>query len=206
MSVLTLAAKPPAPRIAVPSLPPVRKQWTVVEFHRLWTDGLFEPDCPMLVLGQIYLVAIPGPPHNTSVGMADYCLKGLFGLGYWVRIQMPLVLGQWSDPVPDLSVIVGPPEIHDDQPTTAVLVVEVSDTTLSFDTGLKAEAYAGGGLTDYWVVDVNNRCLIVHRDIRPDPASRSGSSYATVTTLQTGQSIHPLANPQLVVNVNDLLP
>jgi Uma2 family endonuclease len=204
MSVLSIAAKPKPRPTQVNS--PVPKLWTVPEFHKLWTDGLFEPNTPILVFGEIYVMAIPGPPHNKAVGRTDYRLKALFGPGYWVRIQMPLVLGLWSDPVPDVSVIVGPPEIHDDQPTTAVLVVEVSDTTLAFDTGDKADMYAGGGITDYWVIDTNNRCLIVHRDIRPDPVSRSGASYATVTTLQPGQSIAPLAVPQSPINVSDLLP
>src|SRR4249919_1525159 len=98
MSALTL----PAPtRIAAPAPPPpTRKQWTVDEFHRLWEQGWFEHCRPMLVSGEIYETAIPGPLHNTSVGLADYLLKAIFGDGYWVRIQMPLVLSQKSDPVP----------------------------------------------------------------------------------------------------------
>ena len=92
------------------------------------------------------------------------------------------------------------------QPATAILVVEVADTSLTVDTGDKAELYAAGGIADYWVVDLNNRVLIVRRDPRPDPASQSGSSYATVLRLLPGQTVSPLAATQPTVNVADLLP
>lgn len=203
MSVLTR----PAPTPVAVTGPPAPKRWTVAEFHQLWEDGWFEGTRPMLLDGRIYQMAIPGPPHNAGVGLADYVLKAVFAVGYWVRIQMPLVLGQWSDPVPDVSVLAG--TVRDyvaTQPTTAELVVEVSDTSLAIDTGEKAQLYAAGGIADYWVVDLNNRVVIVHRDPRPDPASPSGSSYATVITLVPGQTVSPLAAPQATVNVADLLP
>src|SRR5438309_7432253 len=173
MSVLAPPALAPVPTIG----PPVPKRWTVAEFHQLWEEGWFEGSRPMLLDGRIYQMAIPGPQHNVGVGLADYVLKAAFATGHWVHVQMPLVLGQWSDPVPDLSVVVGSVRDHMAQPATAILVVEVADTSLTVDTGDKAELYAAGGIADYWVVDLNNRVLIVRRDPRPDPASQSGSSY-----------------------------
>jgi Uma2 family endonuclease len=160
----------------------------------------------MLVNGEIYEMAIPGPLHNKGVGKADYLLKALFAGEYWVRIQMPLVLGQKSDPVPDIAVITGRPEDHDVNPTTALLVVEVSDTSLAMDTGEKAYVYAAAGIADYWVVDVNNQQVIVYRDPRPDPASPVGSSYATATPMTAGQTVSPVAKPAATVNVADFLP
>jgi Uma2 family endonuclease len=203
MSVLTL----PAPA-AVPAVgPPVPKRWTVAEFHQLWEEGWFEGAKPMLLDGEIYLMPIPGPLHSTGVTLADYAIKAVFEKGFVVRVQMPLVLGQWTDPVPDIAVLTG--SVRDyaaTQPTTAELVVEVADTSLATDTGEKADLYAAAGIADYWVVDLNNRVLIVHRDPRPDPARQSGSSYGTVRTLTPGQTVSPLAAPQATVGVGDLLP
>jgi Uma2 family endonuclease len=194
------------PRLPV-AAPPTRKRWTVAEFHELWTDGWFEHCRPMLLNGEIYEMAIAGPPHNTGVTLADYVLKAVFVQGFVVRVQMPLVLGQWSDPVPDLAVLTGSPRDYTTvQPTTAVLVVEVADTSLATDTGEKAQLYAAANITDYWVIDLNNQVVVVHRDPQPDPASPSGSTYATVTRLATGQTITPLAAPQTAVAVADLLP
>ena len=206
MSVLT----PPAPATSAPPGAPALprpKRWTVAEFHRLWEQGWFERSRPMLLDGAIYETALPGPLHNAGVSLADYLLKAVFAQGFVVRVQMPLVLGQWSDPVPGLAVLTG--SVRDyaaTQPTTAVLVVEVSDTSLAIDTGVKAHLYAAAGIADYWVADLNNRALIVHRDPQPDPASPSGASYRAVTTLGPGQGIAPLAAPQATVHVADLLP
>jgi Uma2 family endonuclease len=161
----------------------------------------------MLLEGAIFESPIPSPLDCTGIGLADYALKAVFAQGFWVRIQMPLVLGQWSDPVPDVAVLTGSPRDYAaTQPTTAVLVVEVADTSLATDTGEKAQLYAAAGMADYWVIDLNNRLAIVHRDPRPDPASPSGAAYATVTRLAAGQTVSPLAAPQAAVAVADLLP
>jgi Uma2 family endonuclease len=114
--------------------------------------------------------------------------------------------GLRSDPVPDLAVVPGGPRDYVNHPTTAQLVVEVADTSLAMDTGEKVHVYAASGIADYWVVDLNNRQLIVYHDPRPDPASPLGSAYATVTRLVVGQTVSPLANPGATVNVSDLLP
>ena len=211
MSVLTLPARsalvavPIAVPVPVPvAAPPTPKRWTVAEFHRLWEQGWFEHCRPMLLDGRIYEMAIPGPLRCTGIGLADYAMKAVFAEGFTVRVQMPLVLSSWSDPVPAIAVLVGSIRDHGStHPTTAALVVEVADTSLATDTGEKAKLYAAAGIADYWVLDLNNRVLIVHRDPRSGP---SGASYSTVLTLAPGQSIAPLATPHTVVAVSDLLP
>jgi Uma2 family endonuclease len=196
MSVLTLP-KPKQPITLASS--PARKRWTVAEFHELWENGWFDHCKPMLVDGEIYEMAIPGPLHNRDVGLADYRLRAIFEDGYWVRIQMPLVLGQESDPVPDIAVVVGSPQSLVDQPTTAILIVEVADTSVQIDLGEKAIAYAAAGITDYWVVDLNNRQIVVHR-------SPSGSKYSSVTRLSVQQTVAPLAAPSATITVSELIP
>jgi Uma2 family endonuclease len=202
MSARTLTK--PRPPVAAPS---TRKRWTVAEFHGLWEDGWFEHCRPMLLDGAIFESPIPSPLDCTGISLADYALKAVFSQGFVVRIQLPLVLGQWSDPVPDVAVLTGSPRDYAAaQPTTAVLVVEVADTSLTTDTGEKAHLYAAAGIADYWVIDLNNRLVIVHRDPRPDPSSPSGAAYATVSRLSAGQTVSPLAAPRATIAVGDLLP
>jgi Uma2 family endonuclease len=202
MPVLTLPAAPPRPVAAKPT----RKRFTVREFHEMWEAGWFDQCKPMLIAGEVYEMAKPGPAHNTSLTLADYIFKAIFATGYVVRIQMPLVLGQTSDPEPDLAVVAGSPRDFATHPTTALLVVEIADTSLDMDTGTKAHLYAAAGIADYWVVDLNSRLMIIHRDPRPDPGNPFGASYGTATPLPAGQAVAPLAAPQSPVNVADLLP
>lgn len=90
-----------------PPIAPARKSWTVAQFHWLWEQGLFDGRKAFLLAGEIIEMPIPGPVHNKGVGKVDYALKRIFGSSYWVRIQLPLVLGLWTDPVPDIAVVLG---------------------------------------------------------------------------------------------------
>ena len=160
----------------------------------------------MLVNGEILVMANPGNLHNRGVGLALDELRKAFGEQFWVRVQMPLVLSQKSDPVPDLAVVIGTPRSVVDQPTSALLVIEVADTWIATDLGEKSMAYALAGIADYWVSDVNQKQLIVHRNPQPDRTNAIGASYANVTTLVSGQSVSPLAAPTATILVADLLP
>ncbi len=108
--------------------------------------------------------------------------------------------------MPDCAVIKGATRDHDAHPTTALLVVEVLDSSLSNDTRLKAALYAAGSIADYWVVDTNNRKLIVYRNPQANTTNPRQSTYADVVTYDETASVSPLAMPDAVVRVFDLLP
>jgi Uma2 family endonuclease len=201
-------AVPAAPPFAGPPGPWLtsRKRWTVDEFHDIYSLPKFEGKKLVLLDGEILEMPAPNAPHDAGLGLALTAVGAAFGPGFWVRGQMALRLSQATDPMPDVAVVPGSPRNYPQQPTTALLVVEVSDTSLAIDTGIKAELYAAAGIADYWVVDLNNRLLIVHRDPQPDPASPHGASYQTVASLAPGQGVAPLAAPSATVNVADLLP
>jgi len=201
MATLTL----PKPMLAAAPGP---KRWTVPEFHRLWESGWFEGQKAYLIDGEIITMPIPGPLQNRGVGKVDYALKRLFGSKFWVRMQCPLELNLWSDPVSDVAVVEGTPDENLANPSTALLVVEVSDSSLDIDidTGDKAMLYAAAGIAEYWVLDLNNRKLIVHRDPLPVTTATSGFSFQNVSHLDEVDSIAPLALPGLRVDAGDLLP
>jgi Uma2 family endonuclease len=125
-------------------------------------------------------------------------LKVAFGAGWCLRQQSPLVLGQDTDPEPDLAVVPGRPRDYAAHPTTAELVVEVADSSLQFDTNEKRLLYARAGIRDYWVVDVSGRRLLVYRDPQ-------AGDYATHQALGAADAVSPLAVPGAAVLVADLL-
>lgn len=194
-------------RTVKPSAVPQPKRWTVDEFYALWNQGWFEDCKPMLLDGEILEMAIPSPPHDVSLTLADYALKAVFGIGFIVRIQMPLPLNLWTDPIPDVAVVTGSPRDYlSAHPVLAHLVVEISETTLSIDTGRKALLYAAGGIADYWVVDIVNRKLIVFRDPVADPSILAGYRYKTRLDLDETATVNPLAAPHVSFTVSDWLP
>src|SRR5262249_21150088 len=183
-----------------------RKRWTIDEFHEIYSLPAFESKKLVLLDGEILEMPNPNAPHDAGLGLALAATGILFGQGFWVRGQMALRLSLTTDPMPDVAVVPGGPRDYPQQPATALLVIEVSDTSLPIDTGIKTQFYAAAGIADYWVVDLNSRLLIVHRDPRTDPGSPFGASYGTVRTLAPGQSVSPLAAAHATVNVSDFLP
>jgi Uma2 family endonuclease len=182
-------------------------KWTCARFHQLGDMGWFEGKTAMLIDGEILEMAGPNPPHTTATEVTLDALRAAFGRGFYVRGQQPLELGLFTDPVPDAVVVPGSARDYAGaHPTTALLVVEVSESSLADDLGFKADLDAAGGIRDYWVVDLVNRRLVVHRDPRPNPARPGVTAYATVTAHAPGQSVAPLAAPRAAVVVADLLP
>lgn len=197
---------PPAP-LPAGQIVPQPKRWTCAEFHQLGDMGWFEGRRAMLIDGEILEMPGPNPPHAVCTGLAENELKLVFAAGYWVRGQMPLVPGLTTDPEPDLAVVTGSPRDYlKAHPTTALLALEISDTTLVFYTTDKASIYAAGNISDYWVVDLNNRQLIVFRDPRPDESEPYGARYATRVIYGPQEAVAPLAAPQAKIAVAALLP
>lgn len=211
MTTATLPASVPPTAPAAPTIPsplqPTTYKWTVEDFHWVkYGSQVWEGKKVLLIDGGLMEMPPPGPIHNTALSLADYLFKALFVQGFVVRIQMPLVFGINTDLLPDLAVVAGAPRSISTNPSTAVLVLEVSDSTLSFDTSEKASLYAAAGIADYWVIDVVNRRVVVHRGPTADPKQKYGHAYTSVNVLLPGQSLAPLAAPGSAVEVNDLLP
>lgn len=189
-----------------PTYTPKRIRWTCDAFHDVCDAGVFEGRNVILVEGEILEMPAPNPPHDTALGLADYKLKQFFGPAFWVRVQMGIVFGLRTDPVPDIAVVTGSPRDYTTHPRTAVLIVEVSDSSLSYDRTEKASLYAAAGIADYWVVDVVGRKVEVFRSPRPDVSQPSGAGYASVTAFGLGDVLVPLAGSGANVPVAELLP
>jgi Uma2 family endonuclease len=185
-----------------------RRRWTRKEFYRLLDLNFFLGQRVELIEGEILVMASQKNFHAIAITLTEDALRAAFGPGYWVRVQMSLDLTPYSVPDPDLAVIAGSVRYNCsvDNPTTALLIVEVSLTTLRYDRGRKASLYARAGIEDYWIVNLVNRQLEVRRDPVPDSSQRYGYGYAQLTTLQPSDVATPLVAPSARIAVADLLP
>jgi Uma2 family endonuclease len=186
---------------------PARKRWTCAEFNRLGEDGWFEGEKLLLIDGELIEMPPPNPPHVTATLLIQKVMERLFGAGHHARVEGSLVLGATTDPVPDVAVVAG--SIRDyaaAHPTTALLVVEVAESSLDYDTGEKAGLYATAGIADYWVVDLVGRRVLVHRGPHPAAVAPHGGAYSSVQVIAEGGTVEPLATPGRSTPVADLLP
>jgi Uma2 family endonuclease len=185
---------------------PRTRRWTRAEYYKMADMGLFEGQRVELIDGEIIEMSPQKGPHAQSIGLTSDELRAAFGRGHWVREQLPLALGLSSDPEPDVSVVRGTARDYPDHPTSALLVVEVSDSSLGFDRSEKASLYAQAGIAEYWVLNLVDRQLEVRRSPVTDTTQPHGFGYADMRVLKVGESISPLAAPQATIAVRDLLP
>lgn len=181
------------------------RRWNRREYDRLIELGIIHEDEPIELLAGRLVVAEPKrPPHAVATDLVASALRHAFGPGWTVRIQAPVALDDFSEPEPDLAVVPGDPRSYRDvHPARPVLAVEIAETSLRLDRGLKHRLYARAGLEEYWIVNLVDRVLEVYRD--PARRGRRGL-YGSVEILGPEAVVIPLAAPQARINVADLLP
>ena len=184
------------------------RRWTRDEYYQLADHGYFQEQRVELIDGEIIQMPAQKDVHAIVVGLANRAMNGIFGANYWVREQLPLSLPHDSEPEPDISVVSGTPRdyLGKGHPKTAVIVIEVIDTTLRFDRRRKTPLYAASGIQDYSIINQIDMQIEVHRKPVPDPTQPHGFRYDETFTLKAGQNIATLAKPQAPINVSDLLP
>jgi len=183
-------------------------RWTRHEYERLIDHGLVDEDDPIELLDGLLLVKEPQlSPHRTAVLLVAKALERAFGEGWFVQTRSPISLDDRSQPEPDVCVVCGSPRDYvDTHPARPALVVEVAQSGLAIARGRKATAYARGRIADYWIVNLIDRVLEVHREpARPGPA-RPRWGYAAIDTLDADAAIAPLAASSAAIRVADLLP
>ena len=188
---------------------PVRtRRWTRKEYDRLVEIGVLREDEAIELIGGELIVAEPkGSPHATAVELTADALRAVFGRGWAVRTQNPIALDEDSEPEPDVAVVPGTMrDYRVEHPARPALVVEVAESSLGFDRRYKGSLYARGGIADYWIVDLVDRAVEVRRRPVPAPSAKFGWRYAETRRFRTGATIAPLARPDAVIAVADLLP
>jgi Uma2 family endonuclease len=143
-----------------------RHRLTVDQYYRMAEAGVLEPDARVeLIEGEV----IDKEPMRSKCYAMVVRLTRLFGAATRelasLAVQLPLRLGEYSEPEPDLAVLKPRSDDYVNAlPTAAdvLLVVEVSDTSLAYDMRTKAKLYASHGVPAYWVFDLSRSVLHAH--------------------------------------------
>jgi Uma2 family endonuclease len=183
---------------------PIQKQSvTIDEYHRMAEDGSFPPDARLeLIRGEIIEMAPIGDGHSSTVRRFIRSFSARLSAYAIVDVQNPILLKrQESEPQPDLTLL----RLRDDFYSTAtptpedtLLVVEVADSSLSYDRKVKMHLYAEAGIPESWLVDLSSDTLFVFR--RPSP-----QGYQDVRTYRRGESVTPEAFPGVPFTVDEIL-
>ncbi len=175
------------------------RRWTREEYDKMIAAGMFTPgERVELVDGEILQMTPQGSVHAAVIQLVHDAIRAAFGPAFSVRPQLPIALSPDSEPEPDLAVVGGNPlDYWDAHPATAVLLVEVSDTTLEHDRRRKGSLYARVEIQDYWIVNLIDRCVEVYRE-------PNKGAYRSCQRFFAGDTLNPLAAPEAMISVADL--
>ena len=182
--------------------------WNRDEYYRLADLNFFRGRRVELIEGQVIDMAAMKSAHVIAIDLVDAALKSVFATGHYIRQQKPFVIGDRSEPEPDIAVVSGTIRDYTDaHPTTAVLIIiEVADSSLRYDRKVKGSLYAKAGIAEYWIVNLNDRQLEIYGDPRVDSSAEYGFSYRRQQPYQTGQTVPLPERAETAIAVGDLFP
>ena len=149
---------------------PQIRLWSIADYHQMIESGILDEDDRVELLeGKIVCMSPQRPFHAASVQRSSRLLFKLLGDRAEIRIQLPVILGDDSEPEPDVAVVrFDDNEYSFRHPEAAdiYLLIEVADSTIAKDRQQKARIYAKNQVLEYWILDVQKRQVYVFR--QPD--------------------------------------
>jgi Uma2 family endonuclease len=146
---------------------------SVDQYHTMIDAGVLTDDDPVELLEGILVFKMPKKPaHRLALRKLASAIEAILPSGFFLQVQEPITLDT-GEPEPDAAVVRGAEDDYaerhpgaDDVP----LVVEVADTTLARDRGIKLRSYAAAGIPIYWIVDLVGRSVEVYTEPNHDQA------------------------------------
>lgn len=175
-------------------LRPLRRR----EYDELVDLGVFDDEKIELLRGVLVTMSPQGSPHARMVVWLNRRLIMALDPTWEVRPGLPYAASDDSEPEPDLLVTRDDPT-REDHPSSALLVIEVSNSSLRKDRRIKLPIYAEAGVPEYWIVDVSQPDQ-VSVEVHTEPTA---DGYATSTTLRDGDVLRPRHVP-IEIAVGDL--
>ncbi len=179
-----------------------RHRFTVDEYLRMAEFDLLGEDSRVeLIWGEIVEMSPIYIAHTSTVKRLISLLTKNLGDRIILGVQDPVQLSDDSLPQPDIAVLRPQDYFYSERqpgPDDILLLIEVADTSLRYDQRVKSKLYGAAGIADYWIVNLPGRQIEVYRGPQPD-------GYRTVTRYAPGETLSPLAFPDILLNVDDII-
>jgi Uma2 family endonuclease len=189
-----------------PDAVPPERRFSVADYYRMADSGLFLDERVELIDGRVIRMPPQGNNHDVAITLAHELLLRLFTDGYWVRQQMSLDFSPMSSPEPDVAVVDADARTNLLKPRSALLVIEVSETTLNYDRNVKQRLYASNNIADYWIINLQDWQLEIYREPQLDSHGQFTHRYRDPSIFMLRESVTPLALPGASISVAQLFP
>lgn len=179
------------------------RQITVAEYDLMIESGVFDENDQIELLNGVIIEKMPkGTKHAALNDIVATRFINELGQKVYVRNQNPIWLDKFSEPEPDIVLATPPVEKYFENhptPDEILLILEVADSTLSYDRITKGEAYARAGIRQYILLNVQEKTLEDYREPGAD-------GFQSKQTYRSGQSFNLVAFPETLFQVKDFLP
>ncbi len=166
------------------------------EYDRMVELGSFEDERIELLRGALVTMSPQKRPHAIAVAWFNEQLVLQIERTMIVRPQLPFAADDWSEPEPDLAVVLRDFTLPD-HPSEVFLLIEVAQSSSRIDRGLKLEIYAEAKVPEYWIVDVTAMTVTVH-------TQPVGDVYTRVETFRDGDVLRPTLLTSVSLAVADI--
>lgn len=181
---------------------PTKHLTNLDEWHRLGEANIFPPESRLeLINGEILEMAPIGFNHAGHLKRINKLFTKFVPDNVITSVQDPLQLGDLSEPEPDFMLLKPNDDCYSSRHPTAndvLLLIEVADSSLTFDQNQKLRLYALHGIPEYWLLNLNDSCLEVYR--KPN-----GEVYAEKTTLRAGDTLTLSQLDEINIRMVDIL-
>jgi Uma2 family endonuclease len=194
--------RPGAGAPAPESNEPARYKFTVDDYYKMAEVGILHEDSRVeLIDGDIIMMSPIGRRHASRLTRLATFFFSKLGDRAVIWVQNPLSIDASSQLQPDIAVLKPRADFYLSAlpvPADVLLLVEVMDSSASYDRGVKLPLYATSKISEVWLVDLNAERIETFR--RP-----VGEVYTENGTSPRGLSLAPEAFPDAVLQVNDIL-
>lgn len=171
-------------------------------YHQMIEKGILtEDDKIELLEGDLIKMSAVGPRHAACVERLSDYLRDELGKAVSLRHQNPVELSNYSEPEPDIAIIKRRKDYYiqaHPQPHDVLLLVEVADSTLKKDRGIKLAAYAKAGIIEYWIVNLADDLIEVY-------TNPSGNTYQNVRLVRHDETLALQALPAITLLSDEVL-
>ncbi len=173
-----------------------RRLISIDDYHRMSEVGVLKEDDRIeLIDGEMIKMAPIGSRHLAKVNRLARLLSQSAGNQVIVSVQNPIALPPNNEPQPDIALLKPRTDDYESAlpgPSDILLVVEIADTTLSYDRDAKVPIYANHNIVETWLIDIQSKSLTICLD-------PSDKGYQRFLTPQIDEVISPLLLPNVRV-------
>ena len=176
---------------------------TVEEYDLMIESGVFDESDQIELLNGVIVEKMPkGTKHSAATDRVARVFAGKLSEKVFVRNQNPVWLDDFSEPEPDIVLVVQKEDEYENShptPDEIFLILEVADSTLGYDRNTKSATYAQAGIQQYLILNVQEKTLEDYREPKID-------GFQSKQTYRAGQNFNLVAFPEVSFKVNDFLP